>query len=117
MFFSSKRYGHWGNNVLPFMYIAINSSQKLLSCINESMTGQKSCANLKMTSCFWERKLWPEKVMVKIVSRAFEPIFGQIYIVCAKAYRPGKYIEDVIVQVDIIVQARFCNFQAISRSV
>jgi len=35
----------------------------------------------------------------------------------AKAYRPATHIEDVIVQVDIIVQARFCNFQAISRSV
>jgi len=53
--------------------------------------------------------------MVKIVLQAFEPTFGQINTVFAKAYRPEKHIEDV--QVDIIVRARFCNFQAMSRSV
>jgi len=53
--------------------------------------------------------------MVKIVAQAFKPSFGQFNTVFAKAYRPEKHIEDV--QLDIIVRARFCSFQAMSRSV
>ena len=53
--------------------------------------------------------------MVKIVAQTLKPTFGQINTVFAKAYRPEKHIEDV--QIDIIVRARFCNFQAVSRSV
>jgi len=111
--FFLERYRQWGNNVLPCMYVHSNQFQSIVFVVLHQWVnrlGKRVLPILKKSSYFWDKKCGLLKVSdgkcrhsVKLTRSSQRPI------------GPEKHIEEV--HVDIIVRARFCNFQVMSRSV